>query len=1202
MRIKKGYLPDRYQYISFISSGAFGDVLLVRDEARKKEVALKVLNVFSKRKAKTFNSEFIKLSTLNHPNLIKVYDYGFLHDGKPYFTMEYIEGKDLREFLRDENNLKHISEIISQILSALKYLHSKDILHGDIKPENIMVTSDNKIKLLDFGLVVRKGTRRSKISGTPGYIAPEVLRGEAYTESSDLYALGISLIESILKRRAYPESETLYKELSEKFSRAELQNASSLSSFIISLCSSDEEIRPNTTEQAILSLEISSTFKSKWSKVDFENIFVGREKELRYAENFLRRETDKHLLIIKGVTGSGKKTLTIRIITQAQLKRFLTVEIDAVENKSSPIRDIFEIIAQNLEKEVGIRLRKSVEQIYNAFKQKTDIVSGNLSDNYSVDLYIYLSKIIIEYSSKYPIILILKNIESFENDFLKFIIQLLQVLLVSSADSLLLICTLNNDRIVKANNYLNIIINHELTEIIDLKPLSKVEFKHLIEQTFNTSIFLDKEIDWIYDKTQGLPLLIKEFLIQIISKGMVVNDGTGWKRQFDTISDIKVFSSMDEVFIDMWKMLTRNTKRVLRIIAFYDSKIKIKDLVKLTGTSLQILNDLNQTGILTTDGEYISFINPIYKEYIRKNTPSRTRIKISTQIGLFLESSNRSDVIKIARYFLDSDLTDQAYKYALEAAKILISQNNLYLAYDYLRKLKKILQKNNKRKEIIKTYILLAELEELIGKLEKAIEQYNFIIEFCDDYTIKTVSLIKLADIEYLKKGNPKRSYILYRRAYRLASKIKDKKLIALSLTGLSESMPNTKKEKYLIKAANIARQVDINSYSIVLSKLIFYYWKIGKIQLAEKYLLKAIDITNNLSHTNKLSIYHTIWILKFYTSDYKFILNYFGNIYRKKAGNLSFVEKARLAEMYAGVYYTLAEYNKMIPLVEETIDIYNMQRAYYSLIIAMNNLLIAYKELADYSKCLSIIDKIELVIMKNNISHYYSINIVVKAKVYSILGEHFRDNLNKNISICKKIILKEKNPIFMAHYYLALLDNNYFNLKIKKALNYANNASSLFIKVKSRDDSCEALLKKSILLCELGEPGKARRYIKQAWNIYEQIHCEYLLPQLLLARGMVERLNNEDKAIESLREALKVSKKQLTREQTWQIQREMALYYRDKGQFKRALKYYKDAVETIKQITESIPTEEIKLSYLEVPFRKRVFDEIKELKKLIVK
>ena len=63
-----------------------------------------------------------------------------------------------------------------------------------------------------------------------------------------------------------------------------------------------------------------------------------------------------------------------------------------------------------------------------------------------------------------------------------------------------------------------------------------------------------------------------------------------------------------------------------------------------------------------------------------------------------------------------------------------------------------------------------------------------------------------------------------------------------------------------------------------------------------------------------------------------------------------------------------------------------------------------------------------------------------------------------------------------------------------------------------------------------------------------------------------------------------------------------MALYYRDKGQFKRALKYYKDAVETIKQITESIPTEEIKISYLEVPFRKRVFDEIKELKKLIVK
>jgi len=270
-------------------------------------------------------------------------------------------------------------------------------------------------------------------------------------------------------------------------------------------------------------------------------------------------------------------------------------------------------------------------------------------------------------------------------------------------------------------------------------------------------------------------------------------------------------------------------------------------------------------------------------------------------------------------------------------------------------------------------------------------------------------------------------------------------------------------------------------------------------------------------------------------------------------------------------------------------------------MIIAKNNLLIAYKELADYKRCLSIIDDIRVLKDKIKVKHYYSTNIAVEAKVYSVLGVHFRDKFIQRISLCKTVISKEKNPIFLGHYYLALLDNTFFNLNIKGSLKYTEKALSLFRKAKSKDDTCECLIKKSIILCELGQTERASRYIKQAFDIYNEIHCEYLKPQLLLARGMGERMKGKAEAIETLREALKVSRKQLTREQTWQIQREMALYYRDKGQYRRALKYYKDAVETIKQITESIPTEEIKISYLEVPFRKRVFEEIKELKKQLV-
>lgn len=101
-----------------------------------------------------------------------------------------------------------------------------------------------------------------------------------------------------------------------------------------------------------------------------------------------------------------------------------------------------------------------------------------------------------------------------------------------------------------------------------------------------------------------------------------------------------------------------------------------------------------------------------------------------------------------------------------------------------------------------------------------------------------------------------------------------------------------------------------------------------------------------------------------------------------------------------------------------------------------------------------------------------------------------------------------------------------------------------------------------------------------------------------MLGKSMLARLEHANDARKILADALKVSKKMGTRETTWQIQREFALYYKDKGEPHKALAQYKDAIETIKQITETIDEEELRLSYLQVPFRRRVFDEIKDLKR----
>jgi len=1198
METKHEKLPEKYELISHISSGAFGKVVAVKDRTRRVELALKVLKTFSKRKVKVFKREFARLSLLNHPNLVRVYDYGLLRDGKPYFTMELIHGKDLRSFLKERKNLKYLPDIISQCLSALNYLHSKGVLHGDIKPKNVMVTTANEVKLLDFGLMVRKGMKRKRISGTPGYIAPETIREGIYTESSDLYALGVSLLESIIGRKEFE-----YKKLAVRLSGAGLENTSNLTSFILSLCSPDSELRPEDTNQAILSFEISSAIKARGEWIDFDRIFVGRRKELRYAEKFLMGKNRKRLLLIKGVVGSGKRSLAREIKKKAQVNGFVTVEFNGRDYVSSPLRNIFESIAHNLEKKESKIFKRKLETIYKAFEQDiNDIETKRISRNYLTDLYINLSKLLIKYAARNPVVIFLNDIESFEEDFLRFVVQLEQVLLVEKDNTVLIVCTLNEDKKTKSMEQLNIIESHELSKSLNLGPLTVYELMELVEEVFGRNIFLPSEMELIYKRTRGLPLLVVELLKQLISKGLIVNDNGIWNRKGEIYSNIEALSSIDEIFLNEWNNLNRKEKFVLRTIALYESRLKIDDLAKITCLNSQLISKLINSGILLVRKRYVEIINPLIKDAIIKRTSWKTKKAINFRIASFLESLRKIDIVEIARYYIESNSVNLAYKYGLEAAKILIFRNELYLAYNYLLKLKKVLKVRNENKKLIDVLLPLTELEKLFGSIEVVINDYEFIVRTSRDKRIVANALLQLAILTYEQKGDRKKHYKLLKKAYDLATLIKDKRLISLSLVRLANYMEGADKEKSLIKALNISRTADIDTYSEVVRKLLSYYDSSGKVSLAERYLSEALTVVQKVSYATKLSIYKSIWVYKFYISDYDFIIKYIGNIYKSKVDFLSFTEKDQLARMNAGVYYILGKYSKMIFYLNEAIEILKMQRLYYNLTTAKYNLLLAYRELADYPKCLEILKEIEIIKKEGRIKSYYSPNIMVESKVYSLLGRYFKKKYIKLIRSNKHIILKEKNPLSLGHYYLTLSDNNYFNLHIKRSLNQIENAVSKFRKVRSRDDTCEALLKKSIILCELGQPKKARLYIKQAWNIYEQIHCEYLLPQLLLAKGMVERLNGKDEAIETLREALKVSKKQLTREQTWQIQREMALYYKDKRQFKRALKYYKDAVETIKQITESIPTEEIKLSYLEVPFRKRVFDEIKELKKLIVK
>src|SRR5665647_409988 len=194
---------SHYQILSKIASGGMANVFLAQDTITNTKVAIKILKeeVSAKEKIlERFTQE--GLLNLNHPNIVKILDAG-VHENTPYIVMEYIEGRDLEDLIKDKKRLS-VSEalsIFSQLLSALSYVHSFAIIHRDIKPKNILIDKSGKVKLTDFGIAKSMyshvKTSTGGYLGAPAYSSPEQMDGLALDARSDIYSLGITFYEML---------------------------------------------------------------------------------------------------------------------------------------------------------------------------------------------------------------------------------------------------------------------------------------------------------------------------------------------------------------------------------------------------------------------------------------------------------------------------------------------------------------------------------------------------------------------------------------------------------------------------------------------------------------------------------------------------------------------------------------------------------------------------------------------------------------------------------------------------------------------------------------------------------------------------------------------------------------------------------------------------------------------------------------------
>ena len=213
-------LKSRFEFVSPMGMGTMSKVWKANDRHGQQVVALKIIDpeklskIVAKFPPGTLPQEGEVAVTLDHPHIVKTFEYGMSTDDEPFLVMEYIEGYSLLQFveLQNETMKKYCLKWMIQVGEALEYFHEQNWIHRDLCPKNILTNTSGKIKLIDFGLVVPNtpafcapGNR----TGTADYMAPELVKRQRTDQRIDVYSYAVTCYQMCVNRLPYPPGKNM---------------------------------------------------------------------------------------------------------------------------------------------------------------------------------------------------------------------------------------------------------------------------------------------------------------------------------------------------------------------------------------------------------------------------------------------------------------------------------------------------------------------------------------------------------------------------------------------------------------------------------------------------------------------------------------------------------------------------------------------------------------------------------------------------------------------------------------------------------------------------------------------------------------------------------------------------------------------------------------------------------------------------------
>jgi serine/threonine-protein kinase len=653
-----------------LGRGGMGAVYRVLDQSTGRRVALKRLGRDGdlRKRTRMFEREYHTLAGLRHPRIIEVYDYGRDAEG-PFYTMELLDGRDLRELA--PLPYRQACRYLRDVAASLALLHARRLLHRDLSPRNVRITSDDRAKLLDFGALAGFG-RTATVVGTPPGVPPESLYGADLDQRADLYSLGALSYWLLTGKHAFdvraldelPEAWSRQPPPPSALVRANGQAAipPALDELVMSLLQKNPLARPSSAGEVLARLSTLAELPPEDEPLSAQSYLrggktVGRARERAQLRKRLRRALtgSGSLTLIEAEAGMGVGRILGELAVEARLSGATAVVLDARQHGGvyGVASELVRALLRALPEQTQAALSQSKSDLARLLSESSGHVStlrfGALTARGQGDpreqrlrVQSALLQVLSSVCEAAPLMLAVHNFQRADDSSAAFLQALAQL---ANERRLCLLLAHNPDESASAQSVLESLTAHFSS--LRLRGLTRDEVRALCESIFGEAQNVERLASWLHELCSGNPQHCLEVLEHLVEQQTI--------HFADGVWSLPIELSRGELPEDLSQMVqarigraSEPAQRLCAAVAVHHGPLELDACLEL-GQSLGIddamaaLSELEQRGILVTHESTVAFAHVTVREAALRRLPDQERRRLHRLLGGQLAKTDSSE-------------------------------------------------------------------------------------------------------------------------------------------------------------------------------------------------------------------------------------------------------------------------------------------------------------------------------------------------------------------------------------------------------------------------------------------------------------------------------------------------------------------------------------------------------------------------------